>query len=66
MTLSDALVTAVLTSPELAQARANVKVLAERAIQARSQGRIQVNGTVDLSRNFRSNLHDRLQISVAR
>ena len=51
-TLADALVTAVRTSPELAQARANVKVLAERAIQARSAGRVSVNGDIDLRGNF--------------
>jgi outer membrane protein len=51
-TLADALVTAVQTSPELAQDRANVKILAERAVQARSAGRLDVEGRVDLSTNF--------------
>lgn len=51
-TLADVLVAAVLSSPELEQARANVKVLAERAIQARSQGRVQVDGTVNLTARF--------------
>jgi outer membrane protein len=51
-TLADALVTAVRTSPELAQARSNVKILAERAIQARSGGRIRANGLIDLSTDF--------------
>ena len=51
-TLADALVAAVLTSPELQQARANVKVLAERVIQARSQGRLQVDGTINLTARF--------------
>ncbi len=51
-TLADAMVAAVLNSPELEQARANVKVLAERAIQARSQGRLQVDGTVNLTARF--------------
>lgn len=51
-TLADALVTAVQTSPELAESRANVKVLAERAVQARSAGRISANGVIDLRTNF--------------
>lgn len=51
-TLADALVTAVQTSPELAQARANVKILAERAVQARSGGRISANGLIDLNASF--------------
>lgn len=51
-TLADVLVTAVRTSPELSQARSNVKVLAERAIQARSQGRVQVEGSVNLTAQF--------------
>ena len=51
-TLADALVSAVVTSPELAEARANVKILAERAIQARAGGRIQANGLIDLRTNF--------------
>lgn len=51
-TLADAMVAAVLSSPELVQARANVKVQAERAIQARAQGRIQVDGSVNLTTQF--------------
>lgn len=51
-TLADALVAAVRNSPELVQARANVKVLAERAIQARAQGRVQVEGSVNLTARF--------------
>ena len=51
-TLADALVTAVRTSPELTQARANVRILAERAVQARSQGRLQVDGSVNLTARF--------------
>jgi outer membrane protein len=48
LTLADALATAVKTSPELAQARATTNILAERAVQARSAGRITVNGRIDL------------------
>lgn len=51
-TLADALVTAVRTSPELTRARANVRVLAERAVQARSQGRLRVDGSVNLTARF--------------
>lgn len=51
-TLADALAAAVLSSPELEQARANVRVLAERAIQARAQGRLQVDGSLNLSARF--------------
>lgn len=51
-TLADAMVTAVVTSPELAQARSNVKILAERAVQARSQGRISVTGRIDAFTDF--------------
>jgi outer membrane protein len=52
MSLADALVTAVLTSPELASSRSDVRILAERAVQARSRGRIQVNGTLDFFTDF--------------
>ncbi len=52
LSLSDALVTAVLTSPELSQARSNVKILAERAVQARARGRIQLSGTIDFFSDF--------------
>lgn len=51
-TLSDALVAAVLTSSELTEARANLAVLAERAVQARSRGRLQVEGAVNLATRF--------------
>jgi outer membrane protein len=51
-TLADAMAAAVLTSPELTQSRAQVKVLAERAVQARSQGRIQVEGSINLTTQF--------------
>lgn len=55
--LADAMVLALRASPELQANRANVKVLSERAVQARGQGRIQVSGSVDLSTQFR-NLSD--------
>jgi outer membrane protein len=42
--LPDALVTAYLNSPELAAARANIKVFSEQAVQARAGGRLQVEG----------------------
>lgn len=67
-TLSDALVTAVKTSPDLSSARANVKILAERAVQARSQGRIQINGTVNVTASFldlnRFTYPDTMQLDV--
>ncbi len=46
--LADALVTAYLNSPELAAARADVKVLSERAVQARAGGRVRVEGELSL------------------
>jgi outer membrane protein len=52
MTLADAMATAVRTSPELASSRSDVKILAERAIQARSRGRIQVSGRIDFFTDF--------------
>jgi outer membrane protein len=42
--LPDAMVTAYINSPELAASRADVKVLSERAVQARSGGRVRVEG----------------------
>lgn len=51
-TLADAMAAAVRTSPELVQARADVKVQAERAVQARSGGRLQVDGSINLSAQF--------------
>jgi outer membrane protein len=42
--LPDALVSAYLNSPELAAARADVKVFSERAVQARAGGRVRVEG----------------------
>ena len=47
--LPDALVTAYLNSPELAAARADVKVLSERAVQARAGGRVRVEGELSLA-----------------
>lgn len=51
-TLADAMVAAVRNSAEMDEARAFVKVLAERAIQARAAGRLQVEGSLDLSAEF--------------
>jgi len=42
--LADAMATAYKTSPRLAVARSDVKVFSERAVQARSFGRLQVEG----------------------
>ena len=47
--LADALVGAYLNSPELAEARAKVKVFAERAVQARAGGLPTIEGQADLS-----------------
>jgi outer membrane protein len=47
--LSDALVTAYLNNPELAAARADIKVIAERAVQERAGGRVRVEGQIGLS-----------------
>ena len=52
--LADALVMAYEASPELAAGRANIKALGELAVQARSQGRIQVQGTLNLTAQLRS------------
>ena len=51
-TLSDTMVLALKSSPELQTSRANVKVLGERAVQARASGRIQVDGTINLTTQF--------------
>ncbi|MEM0987747.1 MAG: TolC family outer membrane protein [Pseudomonadota bacterium] len=50
--MADAMVMAVQASPELLAGRANVKVLAEQAVQARAGGRINVSGTVDFTSRF--------------
>lgn len=47
-TLPDALVEAVTASPDLLAARADARVLTERAVQARSRGRIQIEGAVSV------------------
>jgi outer membrane protein len=51
-TLADALVKAYKNAPELGTGRANVKVLSEQAIQARAGGRVQVQGTINLTAQF--------------
>ena len=51
--LADAMVKAIKSSPELAVNRSNVKVLSEQAVQARAQGRTQVQGTVNVTTQFR-------------
>ncbi len=53
--LPDALVTAYLNSPELAAARADVKVLSERAVQARAGGRVRVEGELSATAVTRTN-----------
>ncbi len=53
--LPDAMVTAYLNSPELAASRADVRVLSERAVQARAGGRIQVEGELNASAVTRTN-----------
>ena len=53
--LSDTLVSAYLNSPELAAARANVKVFSERAVQARSGGRVRVEGQLSFEALTQSN-----------
>ncbi|MEL6769181.1 MAG: TolC family outer membrane protein [Pseudomonadota bacterium] len=50
--LSDTLVTAYRNSPDLASARAAVKVQAENAVQARAQGRPFISGTATLDLEF--------------
>lgn len=51
-TLADALVMAYKNSPELAAGQANVRVLGEQAVQARAGGRVQVQGTINLTGQF--------------
>ncbi|MDT8344888.1 MAG: TolC family protein, partial [Thermohalobaculum sp.] len=46
--LSDTLVTAYTTSPDVAGQRANVKVFSERAVQARAVGRLSITGTASI------------------
>ncbi len=46
--LPDVLVTTYLNSPELAAARADVRVLSEQAVQARAGGRLLVEGELSL------------------
>ena len=53
--LPDALVTAYLNSPELAAARSDVKVFAERAVQARAGGRVRVEGQLSFEQLTRTN-----------
>ncbi|MCL5775401.1 TolC family outer membrane protein [Limibaculum sp. FT325] len=57
-TLSDTLVSAYTSNPDIAAQRANVKVFSERAVQARAEGRLNVTGLTsftfqrDVSENF--------------
>jgi outer membrane protein len=53
--LPDVMVRAYLNSPELAASRADVKVFAERAVQARAGGRVRVEGELSLQAVTRSN-----------
>lgn len=50
--LADAMVSAVKSSTELEQARGRVKIAAEGAVQARSRGRIQIDGSASLTTQF--------------
>ena len=50
--LADAMVLALKSSPELRSGRANIKVLGERAYQARAGGRINVQGTISITSQF--------------
>ncbi|MEM7061287.1 MAG: TolC family outer membrane protein [Pseudomonadota bacterium] len=50
--LADAMVKSLKSSPELDLNRSNVKVLSEQAVQARAQGRTQVQGTVNVTTQF--------------
>lgn len=50
--LADAMVLALKASPELKLGRANIKVLGERAYQARAGGRINVEGTISVTSQF--------------
>ena len=52
--LADALVMAYNASPELVSGRANIKALGEVAVQAAAQGRVQVQGTINLTTQLRS------------
>lgn len=52
LTLADAMVAAVKSSTELEQARGRVKIAAEGTIQARSRGRIQIDGSANLTTQF--------------
>ena len=51
-TLADAMVKAYRSSPELSAGQANVRVLAEQAAQARAGGRVQVQGTANITSQF--------------
>ena len=53
--LPDALVTAYLNSPDLTAARADVKVFAERAVQARAGGRVRIQGQLSFEQMTRTN-----------
>ena len=50
--LADAMVLALRASPELRINRANIKIFGERAVQARAGGRVQVQGTINLTTQF--------------
>lgn len=50
--LADTLVTAYRNSPELAGARADIKVQSERAVQARAAGRLQLQGDIGTEANL--------------
>ncbi|MEM7669283.1 MAG: TolC family outer membrane protein [Pseudomonadota bacterium] len=60
---ADALVNAYRTSPELAAERANVRVAGENAYQARALGRVNVDGSIDLS--FQTTDDDNFNLPVA-
>lgn len=60
---ADALVNAYRTSPELSAERANVRVAGENAVQARSAGRINVAGQIDL--DFQTTSNDNFNLPVA-
>lgn len=51
-TLADAMAAAVKSSTELERARGNVKIGAESVVQARSRGRIQIDGSASLTTQF--------------
>ena len=53
--LPDTMVAAYLNSPELAAARADVKVFGERAVQARAGGRVRIEGQTRLDAETLSN-----------